>query len=81
MEALEAEDPITNFVIVHVLMFGLLAAGGDPKSDLDRFQGTWVMVDREICGQKDCETMIMGGEYHLMFDGNAVIVNQEGRIV
>jgi hypothetical protein len=41
-----------NLVVVSVLMIGLLAAGDDPKSDLDRFQGTWVMVDREFGGQK-----------------------------
>jgi uncharacterized protein (TIGR03067 family) len=70
-----------NLVVVPFLMIALIGAGDDPKNDLDRFQGTWVMVDREIGGLKVSQEMIASGEYHVMFDDDKVFVNQEGRII
>jgi uncharacterized protein (TIGR03067 family) len=70
-----------SFSIASVFVIGVLSAVDNPKTDLDRFQGTWVMTDREVNGQKTNQEMIRKGEYHVMFEGNNVFVNQEGRII
>jgi uncharacterized protein (TIGR03067 family) len=62
-------------------MSSSLIAADDSKSDLDRLQGTWVLIRMESGGKMVQQIMIISGEYHLMVEGNKVIVTQEGRIV
>ena len=72
-----------DLVIIPVLLVGFLTAADDSKSDLDRLQGIWVLDSLWTGrgGKKLQQEMVMSGSYHLMVEGNKVIVNQEGRIV
>ena len=69
-----------NAVIAIVILSSLTAAD-ESKSDLDRFQGTWVLIRMESEGKNVQQEMTIRGEYHLMVEGNKVIVNQKGKIV
>ena len=67
--------------LIAILMLSSLTAADDSRSDLDRFQGTWVLTGIESGGQNIQQDMVIRGEYHLMVEGNKVIVNQKGKIV
>ena len=69
-----------NAVIAIAMLISLTPAD-DSKSDSDRIQGTWVLIRMESEGKNVQQEMIIRGEYHLMVEGNKVIVNQEGKIV
>lgn len=69
-----------DLVRIPVLVVGFLIAAGDSKSDLERLQGTWVWIHRESGGKNLQQELVMSGSFHLMVEGNKVIVNQDGTI-
>ncbi len=71
-----------DLVTIPALMVGfLLIAADDSKSDLERFQGTWVLIRMESDGKNVHQEMVASASFHLMVDGDKIIVNQEGMIV
>jgi uncharacterized protein (TIGR03067 family) len=76
---MEAEP--MNPVIIPVVMVGLVIAADASKSDLDKLQGTWVLICWESSGEEVNQEMVVSGTFHLMVEGNKVIVNRKGRII
>jgi uncharacterized protein (TIGR03067 family) len=52
--------------------FGADVGGADAKKELDKFQGTWVMVSAEMDGKKAVDETVKKGE--IVYDGNKMLI-------
>jgi uncharacterized protein (TIGR03067 family) len=74
------EGESTENLMIAILIFSFFMTLEESNSELDRFQGTWVLTRMESGGKKAQEELVVRGEYHLMVLRNKVIVNQEAAI-
>ena len=64
-----------------VLTAGLLLAAADAKKDLERMQGTWLVVANEVDGQRAPEAEIKKADLRLTIQGNSFTYTAGGKPV
>lgn len=60
-----------------ILAAALALSADEPRSDFDRFQGSWILVSREFEGLKPQSPKEVG--FKVTFQGNKVTLEQQGK--